>query len=57
MKLNKNDISVAVINHGCKLNQFEGEALENGFKTAGFRVVNIKEDEKADIIYRYKRLI
>jgi len=49
MKVNKKDISVAVITHGCKLNQFEGEALENGLKMAGFKVGNKKDGEKPDI--------
>ncbi len=47
--VNKKGISVAVINHGCKLNQFEGEALENGFRMAGFNVVNKKDGGKPDI--------
>jgi threonylcarbamoyladenosine tRNA methylthiotransferase MtaB len=45
----KKDISVAVINHGCKLNQFEGEALENAFKKAGFRVVYKKDWTRTDV--------
>ncbi len=43
------DISVAIINHGCKLNQFEGEALENSFRLAGFRVIDFKRDKVPDI--------
>lgn len=43
------DISVAIINLGCKLNQFEGEALENSFRLAGFRVIDFKRDKVPDI--------
>lgn len=43
------DFTVAVINHGCKLNQFEGEALENSFRLAGFRVIDFKRDKAPDI--------
>jgi len=39
-KIGFSNISVCVVNHGCKLNQFEGEALKNSFRLLGFKVVN-----------------
>jgi threonylcarbamoyladenosine tRNA methylthiotransferase MtaB len=33
------DLTFAVLNHGCKLNQYEGEAVAQGFIDAGFRAV------------------
>jgi threonylcarbamoyladenosine tRNA methylthiotransferase MtaB len=41
--------AVAIINHGCKLNQFEGEALACSFREAGFRVVDSRHGESPDI--------
>ncbi len=41
--------SVAIINHGCRLNQFEGEALACSFRKAGFRVVDSRHGESPDI--------
>ena len=43
-------LSVAVLNHGCKLNQFEGEALSQSFRDAGFRVVQWSERALPDIV-------
>ncbi len=43
------DIKVAVINHGCKLNQFEGEAIENSFRLADFTVINFHKNYRPDI--------
>jgi threonylcarbamoyladenosine tRNA methylthiotransferase MtaB len=43
-------LSVAVINHGCKLNQFEGEAVTQSFRNAGFGVVQWSENPSPDIV-------
>jgi threonylcarbamoyladenosine tRNA methylthiotransferase MtaB len=37
-----NDVTVRIVNHGCKLNQFEGEALGGFFEKSGFRLVEGK---------------
>ncbi len=41
--------AVAIINHGCRLNQFEGEALACSFKNEGYRVVGLRHGESPDI--------
>ncbi len=47
--MNTKELSVIVINHGCKLNQFEGEALENSFRLTGFKIADLKKGERPDI--------
>jgi len=48
--MNKRGLAVAVINHGCKLNQYEGETLENDFSDLGFRITDLKKTEHPDIV-------
>lgn len=48
--MNKRELAVAVINHGCKLNQYEGETLENDFSDLGFRITDLKKTEQPDIV-------
>jgi threonylcarbamoyladenosine tRNA methylthiotransferase MtaB len=47
--MNRQDISVSVVNHGCRLNQFEGEAIENDFKVSGYKIADMKRGEIPDI--------
>ncbi|MBA7638598.1 Threonylcarbamoyladenosine tRNA methylthiotransferase MtaB [subsurface metagenome] len=47
--MNTKELSIIVINHGCKLNQFEGEALENSFRLTGFKIADLKKGERPDI--------
>ncbi|MFW6139657.1 MAG: tRNA (N(6)-L-threonylcarbamoyladenosine(37)-C(2))-methylthiotransferase MtaB [Spirochaetota bacterium] len=47
--MKNNGICVAVINHGCKLNQFEGQALEQKFREAGFGVTTFSKNMPPDI--------
>ncbi|UCB44830.1 MAG: tRNA (N(6)-L-threonylcarbamoyladenosine(37)-C(2))-methylthiotransferase MtaB [Spirochaetota bacterium] len=42
--------TVAIISHGCKLNQYEGEAIEESFSEAGFRIVDQYKGTVPDII-------
>ncbi|KPJ89391.1 MAG: hypothetical protein AMS17_02175 [Spirochaetes bacterium DG_61] len=42
-------LTVAIINHGCKLNQFEGESLESELENAGFAVVDFRKGVQPDI--------
>lgn len=44
------DLTFAVFNHGCKLNQYEGEALTQSFINAGFRPVNLGESSAVDVV-------
>jgi threonylcarbamoyladenosine tRNA methylthiotransferase MtaB len=37
------EVTVRIVNHGCKLNQFEGEALGGCLEKSGFRVVEGKK--------------
>jgi threonylcarbamoyladenosine tRNA methylthiotransferase MtaB len=43
-------LTVTVLNHGCKLNQYEGEALLQRFQDAGFRNVGPGSKELPDIV-------
>jgi len=43
-------ISVTILNHGCKLNQYEGEALLQRFQDAGFRNLKPGGHEVPDIV-------
>jgi threonylcarbamoyladenosine tRNA methylthiotransferase MtaB len=43
------DISVSVINHGCKLNQFEGESLAYSCQLYGCNVVDFYRGHEPDI--------
>ncbi len=47
--MKRQDITVTVINHGCRLNQFEGEALENDFKVSGYQIVDMKKGGIPDV--------
>jgi len=47
--MNYSNVSVAIVNHGCKINQYEGEALENSFRLAGFRVVKLENGVHPDV--------
>ena len=42
--------TVTVLNHGCKLNQFEGESIEYSFERAGYRIVDIHDEVRPDVI-------
>jgi threonylcarbamoyladenosine tRNA methylthiotransferase MtaB len=42
-----NELTVKIVNHGCKLNQFEGEALGGFFEKSGFRLVEGKKGRGA----------
>jgi len=43
------EMTICIINHGCKLNQFEGESLESTFHNYGFRVVGFSSEKTPDI--------
>jgi len=47
--MNKRKVSIAVWNHGCKLNQFEGESLESELKSAGFTLTDPKSASVPDV--------
>jgi threonylcarbamoyladenosine tRNA methylthiotransferase MtaB len=41
---------VAVVSHGCKLNQFEGESLEYALAREGFRIVGADDDPDCVVV-------
>jgi len=41
---------VAVVSHGCKLNQFEGESLAYALERRGFRVVGVEDDPDCVVV-------
>ncbi|MBN2323868.1 MAG: tRNA (N(6)-L-threonylcarbamoyladenosine(37)-C(2))-methylthiotransferase MtaB [Spirochaetes bacterium] len=43
-------LAVTVLNHGCKLNQYEGEALLQRFLDAGYKNAETGSGEPADIV-------
>jgi len=47
--MREKEISIFIINHGCKLNQYEGEALESAFRQSGFRTAGFSSCESPDI--------
>ena len=47
--MRRNDLTVKIVNHGCKLNQFEGEALGGLFEKSGFRLVDGKKSPGARV--------
>ena len=46
----KNIHTVAILNHGCKLNQYEGESIESSLEKSGFRIVELKHDVHPDVV-------
>jgi len=42
--------TAVIINHGCRLNQYEGEALAYALSRAGIRVIEIDEGLRPDIV-------
>jgi threonylcarbamoyladenosine tRNA methylthiotransferase MtaB len=45
----KKKLSVAVVNHGCKLNQFEGESLLSRLRMAGFVRADLRGGDPPDV--------
>ena len=45
-----NNHTVAIINHGCKLNQYEGESIEYSLEKSGFRIVDFKDNVSPDVV-------
>lgn len=43
-------LSVALINHGCKLNQFEGEAILQALENSGFRIEKLTTGSHPDVV-------
>jgi threonylcarbamoyladenosine tRNA methylthiotransferase MtaB len=43
----RNELTVRIVNHGCRLNQLEGEALGGFFEKAGFKLVEGKKERGA----------
>jgi threonylcarbamoyladenosine tRNA methylthiotransferase MtaB len=43
-------LKAVVINLGCKLNQFEGEAIEDSLAREGYKIVHMQEGERPDIV-------
>ncbi len=48
--MRSNGFSVVVINHGCKLNQFEGEAILQALAGSGFRVAKLVPGTSPDVV-------
>ena len=46
----QNNHTVAIINHGCKLNQYEGESIEYSLKSRGYRIVDLKSTVSPDVV-------
>ena len=42
--------TASVINHGCKLNQYEGESIEYSLEKTGFRIVDFRDDVSPDVV-------
>jgi threonylcarbamoyladenosine tRNA methylthiotransferase MtaB len=42
--------TVAIVNHGCKLNQYEGESIESSLEKIGFRIVDLKGDVRPEVV-------
>ncbi len=45
-----NNYTVTIINHGCKLNQYEGESIEYSLEKRGFRIVDFKDNVNPDVV-------
>jgi threonylcarbamoyladenosine tRNA methylthiotransferase MtaB len=45
-----NNHTAIIINHGCKLNQYEGESIEYSLEKSGFRIVDLKDGVKPDVV-------
>ncbi len=48
--MNLKRMKAVVINHGCKLNQFEGEAIEHSLIRQGCEIVHLRDGERPDIV-------